>query len=793
VRRSDSSSSLSPGTVKRSPTVGMSRSDSRGGAGNGHFKTASSGSPSPSPTTSRAPGMSRTLSAASVSSASSSRSAGSHTRSRAMSRSNSGSASSRPSPYPSTSSTSTSRTRPSTLLSRASPSLASPSAFTISHSNLSSVGLSFTPPLASPAGLRGFAKGLSGLPSPPHTASDAGSSRYGTTRSNGTDLTSATGSSDGSSPAKPQRPPKSEARRGSLGTPPRQRALPAIGRTSPTVVGSPAPSRRELDSSSAVVSASRRSARDVFEGEAREADSSGDVSIASSTTPTRETNGGGELEPTRRLRARTFSGDEEADEDVEKRKERRSRNGAAVRQKNQKVRCPLFFAFPLAPSSPAVLQILDSINSQLSHSSSSSSLDRPTSSCNPISTLRRSSTFSTIREIAEGSSSASSSAFDREHDYPSTSRNNNGGTWLDENRDTRHLSQEPDEFGVGGDGVHRSSTLNDLSGDTGRIDRDSPLHSQTQGYRHSGRNSIDNGAENTIPLRSSTSMSFHPTSPEQRQRSIRRSDLVGSERTRSASAFGGTEDRDAAFAASMKRLASPRERTQSEVSRTTFEGEGEEDLPDSPAASMRNRPALPREFRTSPSANGTPSRFASRPSLDVGRNDDLSPSLAQNRTTSPRISTSSTSALAPRDRLSSPQVSSPRTKSALSTPDPAERRRYSRSTGLDGSERESTPRSGKKSSNGSGEGGRYGESASDARRTQSISEIIERPYSRQSRNGPSPLFLSSSFYSLTLLDYRRFPKSWSRLQRDSYATALVFSLQRHRCGSSGSQGSPPFS
>lgn len=393
----------------------------------------------------------------------------------------------------------------------------------------------------------------------------------------------------------------------------------------------------------------------------------------------------------------------------------------------------------------SLLQILDSINGQLSPSSSSGSFDNPTSSSNPTSTLRRSSTSSTIREIADGSSPASSSLL---------SSNGGGGPWLEENRDARRLLTEPDEFGGMSDGVRRSSTLGDISGNGGRSERDSPLRSRTQGFRYSGRASLG-GSEDVIPLRSSTSMSFHPTSPEQRQRSTRRSDLVGSERTRSASAFGGTEERDADFVASMRRLASPRVRTQSEVSRTTFEGEGEEELPDSPAASMRNRPALPREFRTSPSAANTPSRFATRPSLDVDRDSNLSPT-SQIRTLSPRFSssTSSTSALSPRDRLASPPVSSPRSAVGLSTPDAAERRRYSRSTGLD-EERGGPSRSAQEaSSSGSGEGSRHAEA--ESRRTQSISEIIERPYSRQSRNGSSstPSPLSSVTDRFPLADYR---------------------------------------
>ncbi|GAA5863488.1 hypothetical protein JCM8547_007260 [Rhodosporidiobolus lusitaniae] len=808
MRRSDSASSVNSlggtgGTVRRGSGAGSTRSASKRGAATagGHGKSASSGSRtsstgSPSPTLARTPGLAHTLSAASASSSSSARSTGSHTR--GMTRTNSGgggtfpSSSSRPSISPTSS-----RPRPSNLLAKVSPSLSTSSRFSsITHSNLSSVGLRATPPLspastsqssgpsAPPAdfGLRAFAKGLGQLPSPPHTASDGGSvgggHRFDTTRSNGTAGTS----SSGDSPNKPHRPPKSEARRGSgaASTTPTKK-IPTIGRTSPTVAGSPAPARRDRGEAKAVeadelVSPPRRSVleREFFEektgdreedGQENTSGEAGDISGAS-TTPTRESSGvvG---EPRRRLRARTASsgggggsGDELlTGEEAERRRERRSRNASALREKNQR--------------------ILDSINS-LSPSSSSTSLDQVGDLSPPrthrSSTIRRSSTSSTIRDIAEGQSSL--------HDEEwqaiagASSGGSNTATWLDENRRRVRPSPSVDEFGVSSSkaSISRSQTLSNLDDDRfGQ--RDSPLRSRTQGYRSSGHTSLssfrnglagdeDDEQEERLPTRSMTSMSSYPSggnSFSHRTPRSRRSDLVGSDRTRAASAFGDTSERDKEIAAGMRRLASR------EVLRSPRE---REPLPDSPAyaresatASLRNRPALPQEFRSSPSASATSSssspsatrsssRFASttssssRPSLDLnyGSNEmevlastTSSPSLVT-RTSSPRFTNSSAtspSLSSPRDRLQSPRLTTTaRGPSPLSTPDSADRRRWSRSESLDGQEAFDSPRT-KKSSNGSGGSGDIRRRLeNEARRTQSISEVIERPYSRQASNGP---------------------------------------------------------
>ncbi|GAA5897947.1 hypothetical protein JCM6882_005119 [Rhodosporidiobolus microsporus] len=783
MRRSDSSSSVnSLGSSRRGSGAGLARSGSR----TLHGKSASSGSRASSsdslasPTLARSPGLSRTLSA------SSSRSTG--TPSRAMSRTNSGGGGTVPR-SPSLSSTTSQRTRASHLLAKTSPSLSSHSRFASSPGgSLAAVGLRATPPvspsLADDHGLRNFAKGLGQLPSPPHTASDAGSTagsgRFNTVRSNGTDLTTATNSS-GESPTKPQRPPKSEARRGSLQatTPPRvrvaQQQVPTIGRTSPTVAGSPAPLARpaaaEDDELESPLTSPRRRAplqRDTFAEEKEEAN--GSAEFEASTTPTGENGLVGE--PKRRLRARTGSnGASEVlgggGEEAERRRERRSKN-ASLLEKNQK--------------------ILDSINSQLSPSSSTSSLPALADESPPqrFSTIRRSSTSSTIREMVESQAQVPAHASPHERvadwQHENDRHRTSGSAALDR---TLRSAASVDEFGAVQDegSIRRSQTVGNIAAGDGRASaaaRDSPLRSRTQGYRSSSRISrpFDEDNEDDLPpARAMTSMSNYPSTMDERRSpafagGVRRSDLVGSERTRAASAFGNTAERDRDFAAGMRRLAS-RELLRSAATGVGRERSQSEALPDpptatqaqaqashTPAGSLRNRPGLPREFLSggggSPSpSTRTPTRSSPRPDLDL----DLD--LSVRSPASPQFASAS-SPLSSRERFQSPRISSP-----LSTPDPTSssrssfsssnnntprenRRQYSRSEGLDSvtglppheGERPSLVRA-KKTSSGSGGSGekmtpgrRYAEPRERERRAESISEVgEERAYSRLSREG----------------------------------------------------------
>ncbi|GAA6038854.1 hypothetical protein JCM8097_002929 [Rhodosporidiobolus ruineniae] len=771
MRRSGSESSF----------TGRASATRRGARGGGHGKSASgtssrgsNGSSNPSsPTLARAPGLSRTLSGAS---SSSSLSSASLSRLNSLSRIERD----RASPARRTPPSSTLLTKPSPALSSSSR-LSSPSAAT--GSSTFSVGLGPRSPSSFVAHggadkdgdhhLRAFAKGLGGLPSPPQTAAgsdggstvaeNGGSGRYAsaTVRSNGTAVSAGSGGS-GDSPTKPARPPKSEARRSAslIGlssaaaatTPPRSQQVPAIGRTSPTVAGSPAAPKR----SEAMTSPRRRSelSLDLFDEEPPEdsggADTSGSAAEAEGeeTTPTKEPLAS---EPRRRLRARTSSaGAEEVlevglmGEEAERRRERRARNAEMLREKNQR--------------------ILDSINAQPSPSPSSSSL----ASLSSPHDLRRSSTSSTIREIAAAQGSADSAWL--EDNRPSSSARRRSS--LD--RTLRAVNGGVDEFGLasGTGTVPRSRTLGDLARDGGDGGRSTPLRARTHGYRSGGRASL------SLLHRSPSALDNHDDDPPRSMTalSVRRSELVGSERTRTraASAFGGTEGRDRAIEERFRRAsreellggASGRERER----RVSEPDLGEAELPDSPtytrsASSLRTRAPLSLTNDLTFPSTRTPSRFsAHRPSLDLdhalertGRSGSVevldSPSLyrtssPRDRLTSPALSSLASPQTGFRDRLG---TASPRVSSPLSTPDPSssgsrtpadrdrERRRYSRSDGLPASptatslpraedELERTPRSGKKSSSGSGgsgDGGRRG-----------VSEILEeRAASRLSGEG----------------------------------------------------------
>ncbi|GAA5872628.1 hypothetical protein JCM1840_004858 [Sporobolomyces johnsonii] len=739
LRRVDSQAGPVRSSVRgKGPGAGLIKSGSKTLASRtGARGSVSSGSSSPSPTLPRTATFSRTLSTAASASA---RSATSSPRPSA------------PGTAQRASSSASHRSRASSLLAKVSPSLSPHGRFSSTSSSITSVGLraSSTPePLG--LGIGGFARGLGQLPSPPRTASDggshAGSSRYGTVRSTGTEdslATTQSGESGGDSPNKPERPSKSDARRSVTDTPPRRTRpdVPMIGRTSPTVAGSsdntpvrPTSTARlsrriSLASLGRVASPTPSSplnssrtrtslTSDTFSGEGEDSDASA-VKMsdsASSSMTMREDLGG--VEPRRRLRARTVSGGADGllgDETPEKRRERQSRRASELKEKNQRI-------LPLVSPPPS--------------QESTSNPDTPDddSPLRRTVTPQRSSTSSTIRDLAEGRRSADPSS------GPSPRRRSNS-TWLEDNRDepsrrsslesTLRTSASVDEFGVnyGPSGsIRRSSTLGNLAEerelDTGR-------RARTAGYRSSGRSSLS-GRMSSLSLRnrddpllerSTTSMSNYPSTTVE-GRAARRSDLVGSDRTRAASSISDTRQRDNDFAAGMRRLASrefirsPRDRSQSDAT----------GLPDSPSApstlspSLRNRPGLPREFMPS---------SLTRPSTRI------STSLANldlERAASPSI----------RDRFQSPRLSNSHTTSPLSATNPApdllsreERRRYSRSDGLtsldlDALARERTPLRTKKHSGGSGGSGSVGRTRRSEGR-KSISEISEdRPYSRLSR------------------------------------------------------------
>lgn len=195
-----------------------------------------------------------------------------------------------------------------------------------------------------------------------------------------------------------------------------------------------------------------------------------------------------------------------------------------------------------------------------------------------------------------------------------------------------------------------------------------------------------------MPERSYTSMSTYSPSSMAHPR---RSELVGSERTRAASAMGDNATRDREMATGIRRTtsrdmlsgigldsSSPRVRRRASEAGLLLERAQKTDLPDSPAIansvspSVRQRPRIPLDFLSSPPINSpSTSRRSPRSDFDIS-----SP-----RNGSPRVHSPSL-----RERIHSPSIHSPRTASPLSTPDPdrlpsnttaAERRRQSQSEG----------------------------------------------------------------------------------------------------------------
>lgn len=253
-------------------------------------------------------------------------------------------------------------------------------------------------------------------------------------------------------------------------------------------------------------------------------------------------------------------------------------------------------------------------------------------------------------------------------------------------RTVRPSSSSIDEFGssIGGGSVRQSSTMSAFASD----ERD--VRNQDRRVRTLG--SARRGGPEEMPERSYTSMSTYSSNSATHPR---RSELVGSERTRAASAMGDNAARDREMAAGIRVSASrdmlsgigldsssPRVRRRASEAGLLLERAQKTELPDSPAIansispSIRQRPRIPLDFLSSPpTSSSSTSRRSPRPDLDVS-----SP-----RTNSPRVHSPSL-----RERVNSPRLHSPRTASPLSTPDPdrlpsnasaAERRRQSQSEG----------------------------------------------------------------------------------------------------------------
>ena len=153
----------------------------------------------------------------------------------------------------------------------------------------------------------------------------------------------------------------------------------------------------------------------------------------------------------------------------------------------------------------------------------------------------------------------------------------------------------------------------------------------------------------------------------------RRSDLVGSERTRAVSSFGDNAERDREMAADIRRMASrdmlssagaanssQRVRRRASQADLLLDQAQRTELPDSPAIanptspSIRHRSALPQQFLDSPSPSLS-ARLSPRLDLDLS---------------SPRSTSSGVGSPSIRERINSPRLHSSRTASPLATPDP---------------------------------------------------------------------------------------------------------------------------
>ncbi|GAA5988762.1 hypothetical protein JCM5350_002929 [Sporobolomyces pararoseus] len=646
-------------------------------------------------------------------------------------------------------------THASSFLSKVSPSLSSNSRYSNSPSNVARLGLRGSPePLGLGIGSGNFSRVMGGLPSPPPTNSDEGSneggSRYGTIRISEEDKAGfrdevRSDDSGKASPLKPDRPPKSERR--STWTPTKEDvAFSNIDRASPTISLTSSSSTRLPDSSQETEPFRRSASVSSFQRSTSPSLRSSLPPSASLRSIDRHDNGGyvsdamEELQdglagvaPRRKLKARTASSDAEVrleTADAERRRESQSQKANELREKNQR--------------------ILDSINSQLdplplSFASNRGASPSPSSDFNhPTRTVQRSSTSSTIRNLAAAEDDLLQGTLPNFSTYGSTDEDEPRQVGL-----PRRVDLE--EFGMPADSsMRRSAMVGDVSAQDGGFDLD--RRARTAGFQSRPRTSLlrqalddDDTISRQIPLpeRSATSMSSYPSTIERIR--ARRSDLVGSERTRAASSFSDTKQQDQDFSEGMRRLASrellrtARDRSKSQLEALDSPSPASQSRSNDNAspATLRNRPALPSEFRHSPSSSSISSaRVTPRRSLDASSAARLTPSSSSSRDlerftrsrsavsslASPISPSSSSASIAPHHRQARSEVSFEDDYSI---------------EGGESEERETTPKSAKKSTfDRIGSVGRARTSLSHVeRRKNSVSELLDRPHSRMSREG----------------------------------------------------------
>ncbi|GAA5929819.1 uncharacterized protein JCM15063_004632 [Sporobolomyces koalae] len=625
------------------------------------------------------------------------------------------------------------RSPASNLLSRVSPSLSSHSRYSAQHSNVANLGLRGSPePLGLGFGTDTFSRRLgAGLPSPPATNSDGGSMEEGKWHGSNDfvppidGIDDEDGATDSGIPSssKPERPPKSLRR--STGTPTIDGSgSPVSERCSPIAKRSvPPPERDGLISDTDRAKPERKTSPSPASSIMSSASSR---SLSKYATAQCSSDDMEELRDSlvgagsgRRFRARTASAGRGDSSIVDEQNKLRP-NG--LREKNQR--------------------ILDSINSQQQSLASPPESERARSRQSALDysagrqTVQRSSTSSTIRKLATG--------YDDDDLLQGTMPEYaaRGGS-TDDDDEPVHRSfdfamqssaRDLAEFGAAPDGlVRRSATLGDISAhDRDYEKRASTAGSRTRSRASFGRQALDKH-ESILPDRSATSMSSYPSTIDRIR--ARRSELVGSDRTRAASSFSDTRQHDREISESMRRLASrellrtPRDRSTSQP----FHSASPSSLNANTASPSvaTGRPALPTEFRERPSTSAENSRITSRRSLEPKSSRPTTASSASNleRSSQSRI-----------DRFQIPNSESfaslhnsrQQARSEISLNDDD----YSRGIEAE-DERERTPKSARKVADGrTGSARRASTSLSTAeRRADSVSEsFVDRAYSRISRD-----------------------------------------------------------
>ncbi|KAK4700824.1 hypothetical protein P7C70_g5418, partial [Phenoliferia sp. Uapishka_3] len=581
-----------------------------------------------------------------------------------------------PSAPPSSSTTSFSaanRHRASSLLNRVSPSLANPATSRFLNST-TQVGLRGG--VGTTSGLISnsrefspdFSRGQGQLPSPPATASDG--------MSNGSGLTGANSGSQSGSIGSSGAPPRKRAGSDAISTPTMRRfQVPTIEKSSPTVAGgSPRSSngkRYSLQSNSSTGTTLADSSRRTISPTVRRSESfraspsssieplnlvssnhrsysSHNLASPSHLSPDPNSSTSESDAPTLRHlsddpdspamikgkeRERERSGSGSGDE-LDAKRARRARRATEAKERNQR--------------------ILDGINSSTlpldSPPPSHTSNDDGTSPRKRPDTIRRSTTFSTLRSstpTADEPTRTKSATFvdspiSERRDRPRTSTDefgSNGGTPTSLRRRSATVGKLGDEVAGESERARRVRTLGRTGG--------------------GGANSVDIGRSGSSsrwardseepPDRSYSSMSSYPAHETAR---LAKSDWLDREYDKRAStSMGDTKERDREIARSLRKLSS-RERFEAALAQSdasTRDPDASRRRETSQASStLRSRPSLPFEFVQTNSSPTTTRNPVPRP---IRTGASPSPRAGSPRLNSPRVTSP---AFRDRDRATSP-------------------------------------------------------------------------------------------------------------------------------------------